>query len=199
LQYEKALKLASTPEESSKVYFAIGETYRRMGNLDQALTAFRRAKDLLNQNASLQMALLYDGTGRPDQAEREYAEILEKDPTHPVALNNLAYRLAEREDQLDKALGYALRAQKAVPESPDIADTVGWIYLKKKMPAQAEPVFAQLASKHPDNSLYRQHLAAALDLKGDWTPDRRELRTLLDTAKTPAQLQRMQELLRAAQ
>jgi len=41
---------------------------------------------------------------------------------------------------------------------------------------------------------YRQ--AAALNLKGEWTPARNELRTLLDTASTPQQVQRMQELLR---
>jgi beta-lactamase regulating signal transducer with metallopeptidase domain/Flp pilus assembly protein TadD len=199
IQYQKALKLVTTPEESGKVYFAIGETYRRMGRLDDALAAFRRSKEFLNQNASLQIALVLDGTGRPDQAEREYAEILDKEPNHPVALNNLAYRLSEREDQLDKALDYAQRAQKAAPESPDIADTVGWIYLKKKMPVQAEPVFLQIAGKYPDSPLYRQHLAAALDLKGEWTADRRELRTLLDTASRPEQLARLQQLLRAVQ
>ena len=197
-QYEKALKLASTPEESTKVYFALGETCRRMGRLDDAIAAFRRSKDFSGK-ASLQLALVLDGTGRTQLAEEEYKALVADDPSNSVALNNLAYRLAEREDQLDKALQYALSAQKSVPESPDIADTVGWIYLKKKMSDQAEPVFVPLTAKYPDNPLYRQHLAAALDLKGDWTPARRELRTLLDTASKPEQLALLQELLRASQ
>ena len=197
--YQRLLKSATTPEQFGDLYFKIGETNRRMGRLNDALTAFRRAKDFSYEAASLQIALLLDGTGETGLAEQEYAAIVAKNPTHPVALNNLAYRLAEREDQLDKALEYALRAQKAAPGSPDIADTVGWIYLKKKMPDQAEPVFVPLAAKYPNSPLYRQHLAAALDLKGDWTPARRELRTLLDTASKPEQLARLQELLRAAQ
>lgn len=198
--FQRLLKSAAY-QQSGDLYFKIGETYRRMGSLDDALGAFRRAKDFSNDGAALQIALLLDGTGRGTQAEQEYLEILAKDPTHAVALNNLAYRLSEREDQLDKALQYALRAQKSVPDSPDIADTVGWIYLKKKMPAQAEPVLIAtlLVPERPDNPLYRQHLAAALDLKAEWTPDRRELRTLLDTATKPEQLARLRELLRAAQ
>jgi tetratricopeptide (TPR) repeat protein len=199
-EYQKALKLASTPQASADAYFHIGETYRRMGKLNEAIAAHRRAKDFSGK-ASLQLALLLDGTGQPQLAEEEYKAILTENPENAVALNNLAYRLSERDEKLDEALDYAQRARKAVPDSLDIADTVGWIYLKKRMPDPAVPIFtnALLGAEKPDNPLFRQHLAAALDLKGDWTPARRELRTLLDTAKTSEQLRRLQELLRAAQ
>lgn len=199
-EYASALKLASTLDQVARVYFSLGETHRRMGKLQDAITAFRREKDFSGK-ASLQLALLLDGTGEGDRAMDEYKALLVEDPGHAVALNNLAYKLAEQGDKLEQALVYALRAQRAVPASPDVTDTVGWIYLKKRLPNQAEVAFtnALLATERADNPLFRQHLAAALDLRSEWTPDRRELRTLLDTAKTEAQLQRLQALLRAAQ
>ncbi len=194
-EHDGALKLAGSITQTAKVYSSMGETYRRMGRMDEAIAALRKAKDLEGK-PSLQLALILDGTGQSNLAEQEYEAMLRDNPQDPVALNNLAYRLAERGEQLNEAFDYALRAQQAIPASPDVTDTVGWIYMKKRLPDQAAAEFTN-ALLQADNPMYRQHMAAALDLKGDWTPSRRELRTLLDTATTEAQVQRMKQLLAA--
>lgn len=198
-EYQTSLNIGP-PGQAADTYFKMGETYRRKGEMDNAIAAHRRWKELTGK-ASLQLALILDGTGQLEPAEVEYNALLVENPGEPVALNNLAYLWAQRGERLDDALEYALRAEKGLPESPDVTDTVGWIYLKKRMPDQAESHFtkALLNGDGGSNPVYRQHLAAALDMKAAWTPARRELRTLLDTASKSDQLTRLQELLRAAQ
>ena len=193
-EYENALKLASTAEQTASVYFKIGETYRRMGDLDRAMETFRKAND---GKASLQVALILEGTGERDRAMAAYKAILAQDPLQTVALNNLAFIMADRGEELDKALEYALRARAGAPKSPDVADTLGWVYLKLRRPGEATATLTDAMLMPSGTSpSSRQHLAAAMDMRGEWTSARQELRTLLDTASTPEQLLRMHELLR---
>jgi len=79
---------------------------------------------------------------------------------------------------LDEALGYALRARQALPEVDDVADTLGWIYLKKHLPEPAIAAFGEALELHKEGDFreVRLHLAAALDLKPDLSRDMRELR-----------------------
>src|SRR5437879_13688046 len=81
----------------------------------------------------MQLGLLMDGTGRREQAKPIYEQILKIEPDHPVALNNLAFIKAEEGQDLDEALTMAQRARQGMPSSPDIMDTLGWIYLTKNL------------------------------------------------------------------
>ena len=42
---------------------------------------------------------------------------------------------------LDQALTMAQRAVQAAPKSPEIADTLGWIYIKKNLSEEAIRIF----------------------------------------------------------
>ena len=47
------------------------------------------------------------------------------------ALNNLAYLLSRDSAHIEEALGLARRAREQVPESPEVLDTLGWLYYRK--------------------------------------------------------------------
>ena len=55
------------------------------------------------------------------------------DPENPVALNNLAFQYAEFGKDLDMAMKFAQKAKQKAPNSNDISDTMGWVYVKKQL------------------------------------------------------------------
>ena len=64
------------------------------------------------------------------QAIKAYEDILVKRPNNVNALNNLAYLLAETDEQLDKAAEYARRACRVAPNSASNMDTYAYILCK---------------------------------------------------------------------
>ncbi|MCG6535272.1 MAG: tetratricopeptide repeat protein, partial [Syntrophales bacterium LBB04] len=61
-----------------------------------------------------------------------YRKVMELEPENVGAANNLAWLLCENNTNLDEALKLAQAARKKVPENPEIADTLGWIYYRQK-------------------------------------------------------------------
>jgi uncharacterized protein HemY len=62
---------------------------------------------------------------------------------NPAALNNLAYLISETPGgDLTQALTLAQKANQKLPQAPEIADTLGWIYLKKNLTDNALEIFA---------------------------------------------------------
>ena len=53
------------------------------------------------------------------------------------------------------------------PESPEINDTLGWVYLKQNLPGLAVRPFEFSAGKDPGNPLYQYHLGLAFAKMGD--------------------------------
>ena len=75
-----------------------------------------------------QLAAIYDRDKRHDDAIARYRAILEVNPRDVIALNNLAYSLAEHKQRPGDALPYAERAQALFPRNASIADTLSWTY-----------------------------------------------------------------------
>jgi tetratricopeptide (TPR) repeat protein len=162
---------------SADLLFRMAETQRRKGDLNQAIDTFRRASQAApsDTNSLLQLGLLMDGTGKREQAKPIDEQILKIQPDHPVALNNLAFIKAEEGVDLDQALTMAQRALQKLPNSPDIADTLGWIYIKKNLSDDAVRVLHELVGKEPNNPTYHYHYGMALLQKGDRPSARKEL------------------------
>ena len=93
------------------------------------------------------LALVLEGCGKKEEAERAYRATLELDPDNAIAMNNLAYLLAERGEDLELALGFARRAGELMPEDVDVIDTAGWVQLKRKQTDAAIELFAKALSK----------------------------------------------------
>lgn len=204
-QYDPAIKifteLLQADPKSPDLLSKLGETYRRKGDLNQAIDKFR----LCSQNSQgdtnclLQLGLLMDGTGRRDQAQPIYEQVLKLQPDNSVALNNLAFMKAEAGQDLDTALTYAQRARQKSPNSDEIADTLGWIYIKKNLSEDAVRVFKDLVQQKPDDPRFHYHFGMALIQKGDKPAAKREFESALkhnpskdDGDKIRQQLQSLQ-------
>ncbi len=133
-----------------------------------AITSFQAARQTLPDDvrvlSSLGVAL--GQANRWRESRQFYEASLKVDPNNGLVLNNLAYGMTEHDEDLDQALSLAQRAKQLRPTSPDISDTLGWIYLKKDLADNALDIFRDLVSKQPNHPTFRYHLAMALLQKG---------------------------------
>jgi len=183
--------------KSSVLLRALAETQRRKGDLNGAIDNFRRcSQEAPNDTTCLMLlGLLMEGTGKRDQAKPIYEQILKIRPDDALALNNLAYAKAEDGVDLDQALTMAQRAVQKAPGNPQIADTLGWIYIKKSLTDDAVRVFRDLVVKEPNNYQFHYHYGMALLQKGDKPSARRELETALKDNPSRDDKNKIQDLL----
>jgi len=174
-------ELLKSRPNAGDVLVLLGETYRLKGDFKSAREAFDKAVALRPNDPipHLRLALLLDQEGNRAVARPVYEQVLKIEPDNAVALNNVAYMMAEGGEDLDQALSLAQRAKQKLPDSPDVADTLGWIYIKKNLSDQAIRVYNDLVAKQPNRSTFRYHLGMALYQKGDKVQARKELQTAL--------------------
>lgn len=178
--YDEAIRelqgmIAKDP--STLNYVRLGQIQEFAGQKDAAVATYAKAAQLRpgDPKPILALGVLYDGMGRPEEAQRAYEQVLKLQPDNPVALNNLAYSKADQGIDLDQALTYAERARQKLPDDPNVADTIGLIYLRKNLVEDSVRVLSDLVNRAPNNATYRLHYATALFQKGDKAEARREL------------------------
>ena len=159
----------------------LAKLYQRNGHVDQSTASLEKASQLAPKNAPIQAILAGNlgERGRRDDAIAQYRKSLELNPQNPAVMNNLAMLLAEDPQHRDEALTLANQAQEKAPSHPSIADTVGWIYLKKNQYDSAMQIFGNLSRKYPENGTFHYHYGAALLAKGDKSKAKQELQNAL--------------------
>jgi putative PEP-CTERM system TPR-repeat lipoprotein len=142
-------------------YTVLGRFYAARKRLPEARAAFESILEKQPDSvpAHTMVAMILDNEGRRDEARARYERIVQIDPTAAVAANNLAYIYATDGGNLDVALQLAQAAKQRLPEAPEVADTVGLVYLKKDLPGMALPQFEEALRRDPKNAGYQLHLA----------------------------------------
>ena len=123
-----------------------------------------------------------------------FRSALKADPENATALNNLAYLKAEQGVDLDQALGYAQHALQRSPQDPNISDTLGLIYIRKKLTTQAVQVLRDLVARVPTNPSFHLHLGMALYDAGEKQLAKEELDKALQHKPSAAELVKIKEL-----
>jgi tetratricopeptide (TPR) repeat protein len=183
---------------AADLYVRLAETQLLAQNLPAAIESAKKAHDILPNNSMIlnKLANLLTNAGQKNEAKAAYLDALRIDSENPVALNNLAYIIAESPGgDLNQALTFAQRANQKLPQAYEIADTLGWIYLKKNLPDNALELFRNNVSKVPTNPTYRYHLAMALYQKGDKAHARQELQTALTNRPSKEEEANIKELI----
>jgi len=89
------------------------------------------ARESGNVTARLWLGQVEEISGNVNGAISQYRKILDSEPNNVVALNNLAYYLADQANQPDEALKYAQRVKEIAPDSAAVDDTIGWAFYRK--------------------------------------------------------------------
>jgi predicted Zn-dependent protease len=188
--------LAKEPK-SADLLFRVAETERRKGDLNGAIDNFRKCSQEAptNTDCMRMLGLMMEATGKRDLAIPVWEQILKIHPDDPLALNNLAFAKAEDGADLDQALTMAQHAVQILPRSPELRDTLGWIYIKKNLPDDAIRIFRDLVVDQPANPIFHYHYGMALSQKGDRAGAKTELDKSLANKPSRDDEQKIRELL----
>ncbi len=167
----------SAHPDDAQILIRLGQLQSGKGNLDAAVANFQKARELAPQSPApiLNLAEAEERLGKSDAARQAYQDVLKIDPGNLVALNNLAYLTADSGGNLDEALRLITTASQKVPKQPNLADTLGYVYLKQNKVSSALQVFGDLAQQYPTNATFRFHHALALIQSGSKEQARKEL------------------------
>jgi tetratricopeptide (TPR) repeat protein len=189
--------LDKNSRSAGDLYMRMGETCRRKGDFNGAISNLQKARTALPDSTMVlaTLALTLDSAGRKPEAKIAYEQCLKIEPRHGVALNNLAYLLAENNGDLDQALTYAQRSKQLLPNLFEVSDTLGWIYLKKQLTDNAIEAFREIVNKQPTHSTYRYHLGMAYAQKGDRPKAIEELNKALHSNPPREEADKIKQLL----
>jgi len=131
--------------------------------------------------------------GKTAAAIEEFRKAATLDDRNALALNGLAYLLAESK-QPDEALKYAQKAKEIAPDSPAVDDTLGWTYFQKGMYSMAVTYLESAIAKE-GTAVRRYHLAMAYQKAGDPKRGRQLLESALKLDPNLPEAQAARQLL----
>jgi len=120
-----------------------------------------------------------EGQGDKPGAQQRYERAVQLDPNAAVASNNLAWLYAQNGGNLDVALQLAQVAKRQLPNTPEVNDTLGFIYYKKDLASLAVPLLQASVEKDSSNPEYHYHLGLAYGKNGDKSKAAESLRRAL--------------------
>lgn len=197
-EYQKAIEaMDKNSRDRGPLYLRMGEVYRRKGDDPNAIAALQKARETMPENGVVltTLGLSFDHAGHTPEAKQIYEAAIKLDSKNGVALNNLAFLLAEHNGDLDEALTKATQAKQLMPNLAEVSDTLGWVYLKKSLSDDAVRIFQELVSNHPNQATYRYHLAMALRQKGDRPRAIKECHEALKNNPSKDEKQKIEDLL----
>ncbi len=144
----------------------------------------------------VQMGMLATMGNRPADAKSAYKSALERDPNHPIALNNLAMISLTAGENPSVAEGLVRKALRMLPNNAALQDTLAAVLVAKK-DARGALTAIQLAAKlDPRDPGIQLHLAEIMVLNGDKAGAKRVLDALKGAPGVDAA--RLQAVLRKA-
>jgi len=125
--------------------------------------------------------------GNFSKAIEHLQKVVEAEPANVIALNNLAYLLADNTNEIDDALKYAQKAKELAPNNVSVAGTLGWVYFRKGMYAIALKELKSAVDREGKDvidgtAIRRYHLAMAYAKTGDGGEARKALSAAMQLA-----------------
>ena len=151
-------------KSSFSIQYIIGLAHSRLKQYDEAINYYAKSHLIEPNSSSLlhSMAILYDATEDWKKSDSIYVHLIGIDSLDAQALNNYAYSLVERDQNLDNALMMARKAIDLEPNNASYLDTIGWIYFKLNKTEKAKQFLKSSLEIIEDNSVVLEHLGDVL-------------------------------------
>lgn len=139
-RYNDVISIADSADKYASddafVQFFAGTSYMLTDNPEEAhewleSASFAPANRNFRSVIHSTLADVRSDLDRWEDAKSSYEQALRLDPDNHNAMNNYAYYLSTREENLDYALELAENAISFLPENSAYLDTIGWIYFKR--------------------------------------------------------------------
>ncbi len=147
------------PDEMAFYYYQ-GIAYYKRDSLDQALSAFQNGIGVINDTSNPDivsdfyavMGDILHQKGLAEEAFAAYDSCLQWKDDNIGCLNNYAYYLSERGEQLTKAEEMSFKTVKAEPKNATYLDTYAWILFMQERYAEAK-IYIDQALQNMEDSL----------------------------------------------
>lgn len=151
----------------------IARSYLSRTGTDPRLQMKRLLENRANDLSALAVAgSVYMAVQDFAEAAAAYEKLLSIRPDTVLALNNLSYLYAERLGNPARGLELATKAREFDPNSPEVADTLGWILFNRREYARALELLSESAARLPTNPQVQFHFARANQMMGRVEPAR---------------------------
>ncbi len=156
------------PEPAIEEQIALANVWYQLALRSKDAHHRQNATDLLNRLAArndknaavlFARAVVDAQAGRMAEAEKGYRKAMELDENLPLAQNNLAMILADRDRNLDEAMRLASKAVEARPDLATFHDTLGYVQAKARDYKNAVASLKTAIQLEPGNPLWRLNLA----------------------------------------
>ncbi|MCG3173607.1 MAG: Lipopolysaccharide assembly protein B [Myxococcota bacterium] len=129
---------------NTEAYRLLARAHLAMGKKEEAISKYQRVNSLdpKDQEAILQMALIYNDLGRSKDAESWVEKGLINDP-YNTRLLNIKARAQRRSGKLDEAIESVRRILSREPDNMDAYKTLSLVYIQKKDYLMAEHAIIQ--------------------------------------------------------
>jgi tetratricopeptide (TPR) repeat protein len=157
-------ELTEIAPDMATAYQALGDDFRSVDRLEDAVVSYSSALDLLERQKASNWTLHYSRGIVYEQlddwinAEKDFRRALEIKPNQPYVLNYLGYSLVEKQLKLDEALNLIETAVSLRPESGYIVDSFGWVLFRLSRFTEAVPHLEKAAELMPVDPIINDHL-----------------------------------------
>ena len=147
LEYRNVLRIDPSNERAIR---QLGLSHYELGEPGEAYRYLLKAEELAPGalDVRLKLGTIYLFGGKPDDARREVAFVLEKEPTNLDGLALLA-GLAATPEEVEAAIQRLETAQANVGDRAKLHLALGILYLRKRDVARAERAFQEAVAKEP--------------------------------------------------
>jgi len=176
--YEEAIKvgdeaLSIYPNQAS-LYYYVAYALFKTGKYEPAQSNLKTSLQLDVENKSLQAQIyalqgdIYINQNNFALAKTAFEKAISTEPDNYLIMNNYAYYLALRNDDLTKVAKYAETAATAMPNNPSIVDTYAFILFKQQKYDLAKTwIEKALQNNSSKNGVYLERYGDILFMKGE--------------------------------
>ncbi len=170
-RYDDALvyleQVVTADTDLARVYqcrLVLSVIYTLTGRTRLAEFELRKLVDSGYESAQIYSSLAYIAFehGRIEEAADLYERALGLDGDNSTALNGLGYVLASAGKELTRALTVCKKAVDSVPDNPAYLDSLGWVYHKLGLSAEARTFVRRARERAPESKTIREHLDVIL-------------------------------------
>ncbi len=154
------------------LYFYTAIAYAQSGKHDKAIVHLQEAANLEVEDKNFLSQIYsslgdsYNGLKKYKESDDAYNKALELNPDNTYVLNNYAYYLSLRGENLEKAAQMSAKSVSLQPGNASFEDTYAWVLFKQKKYAEAKTWIEKAIQKNNSSGVLAEHYGDILYFMG---------------------------------